>query len=95
MPERARGGSNCCRGGLDRKVSQTHYRSRKILKSVDFSSSLYFVSGPLRRDWGFAMNNSFSHPSGTWRSLVRVSRFAALPFRVVSLRYRWFAATAA
>lgn len=31
----------------------------------------------------------------TWRSLVRTMRFAILPFRVISLRYRWFAADAA
>jgi hypothetical protein len=36
-----------------------------------------------------------SQPFGTWRSIVRTMRIAVLPFRVISLRYRWFAASAA
>jgi hypothetical protein len=36
-----------------------------------------------------------SQPFGAWRSVVRSLRIAALPFRVISLRYRWFAASQA
>jgi hypothetical protein len=30
-----------------------------------------------------------------WRSVVRRLRIATLPFRVISLRYRWFASSQA
>jgi hypothetical protein len=37
---------------------------------------------------------SISQHSESWRTFIRTIRIVALPFRVVSLRYRWFAAEA-
>jgi hypothetical protein len=51
--------------------------------------------GPLRRDLGLDMFNSQLGLADTWRAVSRKARYAILPFRVISLRYRWFAADAA
>lgn len=44
---------------------------------------------------GLDMINSQSGSAGAWQGFVRKVRVAILPFRVISLRYRWFAADAA